>query len=343
LPDLVFGKTSDQDIMMDLNPLIKQYNFDKSRVKPVLWETYSYLTDTDQKTLFIPLATNMHLLHYNKGIFDRFGVPYPKDGMTWDQTYELARKLARTENGVKYLGFNIRANLNLSGTQLLLPYYDSKSDKAVMNTDGWKRYFANFSRFFEIAGNEVTKAGNELANDDLFLKKQTVAMYAAHPLFSVLADLPATGSDLNWDIVSLPNFPEAPRQGTSANTNGLGITISSKHKDDAFLVIQTLLSDEVQLANARTGYESVLVKDEQQQKEFGKEYSVLNGKNIPAIFYNKYAPTPQFNDYNSRIKNTPYNHFRRVVWGEAGINTALRDAEEEMNKLIEQVKLEKKK
>lgn len=340
LPDIVFGKLSDRDeYMMDLAPLIKKHSFDVTRVKPVLWQTYQFLTDTDKKTLFIPLTTNMHILHYNKSIFDKFGASYPKNGMTWDETFELAKKMTRTDNSVKYMGFNLRANLNLTqGPQLLLPYYDAKTDKAVLNTSDWQRYFANLSRFFTIPGNEVTKAGNELNNDNLFMKDQRVAMYASHPLFSVLADLPKDGFNLNWDMVSLPNYPDKPKQGTSPNTNGLGITVGTKHPDDAFLVIQTLLSDEVQLANAWTGYESVLVKDEKQQKEYGKDYEVLKGKNITAPFYNQYAPTPAPNDFNSAIKGIVPNYFNKVVWREADINTALREAEEEGNKKIEEVK-----
>lgn len=340
LPDLVYGKISDRNqYMMDLTPLMEKHRFDKSKIKPVLWETYSFLTDTDKKTLFVPFMTNMHLLHYNKSLFEKFGVPYPKNGMTWDETYELAKKLTRTEGSVKYMGFNLRDNLHFTqGPQMLLPYYDETTGKATLNSDNWQRYLANFIRFFQIPGNEATKSGGELGKDSLFLKEQRVAMYAAHPLFSTLADMQAEGTTLDWDIVSLPYFPEAPRQGTSPNTNGLGITVTTKYPEEAWKVIELLVSHEVQLLNARQGYESVLADDAQHQKEFGSEYEVLKGKNISAIFYNHYAPTPKPNDFNSSIKGIVTDYFRKAAWGETDLNTALREANEAANKKIEEVR-----
>lgn len=339
LPDIIFGKLSDRDKMMiDLSPLIKKHGFDTSRVKPVLWQAFQYMTDTDQKTTFIPFVTNMHLLQYNKDLFDKFGVGYPKNGMTWDETFEMAKRLARTENGVKYLAFNVRMNLNFTQTQLLLPFYDDKTTKPAFSTDAWNKYYANFARFFTIPGNEATKAGNELANDNLFLKDRRVAMYAAHGLFSTYSQMASEKNPMNWDMVSLPTFSGAPKQGTSPNANGLGITVTSKHQDDAFLAIQALLSDDIQLANARTGYESILANDAKQQAEFGKDMPDMAGKNISALFYNHYAPTPKPNLYNYRLsREVPYAHFQSVVWGQADINTALRNADEQANKIISEV------
>lgn len=36
------------------------------------------------------------VLYYNKGIFDKAGVAYPTDGMTWDELFALAGKVTKT-------------------------------------------------------------------------------------------------------------------------------------------------------------------------------------------------------------------------------------------------------
>ncbi|NOU90117.1 extracellular solute-binding protein [Paenibacillus sp. LMG 31460] len=49
------------------------------------------------------------VLYYNKDIFDKFGISYPRNGMTWDEVYDLAKKLNRTEDGISYRGFGMAA------------------------------------------------------------------------------------------------------------------------------------------------------------------------------------------------------------------------------------------
>jgi multiple sugar transport system substrate-binding protein len=333
LPDMVYGKVdAKQQVMIDLEPLFNKYKFDVNKIKPRIWEAFVTLTGTEKK-LFVPFTTSQHILYYNKGIFDRFGVPYPKDGMTWDETYELAKQVTRTDNGINYLGFNFRDSLNFTQSpQKLLPLYDDKTGSAAVNSDVWKNYFANFARFFEIPGNNL-KSG-DLSKEALFVKEQRVALYAANVIFNTLIE-EKDANGLDWDVVSLPVFPDAPKQGSAPNTNGLGITVASRHPDDAFLVIETLLSHDAQLLKARKApNESVLVKDEQMQKEYGKGAG-LEGKNIKALFYNEYGPSRKPSEYNDVLNPISTKYFRKIVYEKLDINTALRQAEEEMNKAIE--------
>lgn len=338
VPDLIYGKlTEEEGLMIDLAPLIKKYGFDVNRIDPRIWEAFNYLTNSSKKTLFVPYHANQQVLYYNKGLFDKFGVSYPKDGMTWDETYELTKRLARTENGVKYMGFNFGPVLNFTQSQLFLPYYDDKTGKVAINSDGWKKYYANFSRFYQIPGNEITKATNEWNNGAPFFKEQRVAMHASHPIFADLINAEKT-SGFSWDLVSLPYFPEAPNQGTQPNTNGFGITVTSKNPDDAFLVIQTLLTDEFQLEKDRAlALGPVLVNKDPIMKEFGKGFG-LDGKNVAAAVAHKYAPSRVPNEYNLKIAATSYKYFRNVIEEGMDINTALRNTEEDMNKIIAEAK-----
>ena len=78
-------------------------------------------------------------MYYNKDLFDRFGVPYPKDGMTWDEVYALAQKVTRTEGGVAYKGFAFQDFYLFTANQLSLSFVDGKTEKSVVNSDGWKK------------------------------------------------------------------------------------------------------------------------------------------------------------------------------------------------------------
>jgi ABC-type glycerol-3-phosphate transport system substrate-binding protein len=51
-----------------------------------------------------PANVNADILIYNKALFDRFGVPYPKQNITWDEFFELAKKMTRGEGANKVYG-----------------------------------------------------------------------------------------------------------------------------------------------------------------------------------------------------------------------------------------------
>jgi multiple sugar transport system substrate-binding protein len=63
----------------------------------------------------------------------------------------------------------------------------------------------------------------------------------------------------------------------------MAITADSKHKDAAYKVLATLLSDEIQTLMAQNGMLPVL-QNENVRQQFGKNLSYLQGKNLQAIF-----------------------------------------------------------
>jgi multiple sugar transport system substrate-binding protein len=81
---------------VDLGPFIKgQYPLDSQIYlpgvfEPGAWEGKQYLLPKD----FSPLA-----VYYNKKLFDRYHVPYPKDGWTWPDFLRTAQALTQDTNG----------------------------------------------------------------------------------------------------------------------------------------------------------------------------------------------------------------------------------------------------
>ncbi|UUZ85295.1 extracellular solute-binding protein [Paenibacillus sp. P26] len=65
----------------DLNDFIKQQNIDFSQFEPEVVNVLKKFGKNGEM-YGIPYAMNYGLILYNKDIFDKFAVPYPKDGMT---------------------------------------------------------------------------------------------------------------------------------------------------------------------------------------------------------------------------------------------------------------------
>jgi multiple sugar transport system substrate-binding protein len=310
-----------------LTEMIKKHNMNLARFEPEVIAEVKASSRMDE-LIGIPYTRHFNALYYNKDIFDKFGVAYPKDGMTWDDAYELAKKVTRKEDNVQYRGLEPNV-IQRPASQLSLPYVDAKTNKAVINTDQWKKVLEMMIKIHLIPGNEQILA-NANAHD-LFVRERTLAMVTTNNiLFTAHLD---TATNLNWDMVSLPTWKEAPGLGFRLDQHMLSITSTSKNKDADFLVVSTVTSDEVQTDLTRQGRLSIL-QDPKIKEAFGADLQFIKGKNMKAIFAIKpakaYVPTP-YDDFG--LLNTA---MKDVVAKKKDINTALREAEDKLNQKIKE-------
>ncbi|GAA3407880.1 ABC transporter substrate-binding protein [Paenibacillus hodogayensis] len=332
-PDLIsYSLGSVQDLrtlrlLSDLTPLIQQHKFDLNRLVPGAVEAAKAFSDKGE-LLLMPFELNNNAIYYNKTIFDKFGVSYPQDGMTWEQLLDLAKKVTRTDGGVSYKGFQYSALNLVYKDQLALGFVDPKTNKAAVNNDAWKRWLDVMTSFYKIDGN--AQAGDEKAN---FLKNQTVAMRTGP---NYLTELPAAmDAGLNVDFAALPRFEGMSAVSSQMNAPFYVIPPSTPHKDEAFQVIAYLLSDEVQTLMARQG-RIPIVKEESVRKEYAKDLKGMDGKNLAAFFQDAIAKPAPSTPYDGQAKSIFTNAALVPVYqGKADINTALREAEEQINKFIE--------
>lgn len=335
-PDIVISSINtiynvvDANLQMDLTPLIKQHHLNLSIYDNGIMDIVKNISPKGEIYGF-PLFNNSSALFYNKDLFDRFAIPYPKDGMKWEEAIELARKLTRNENGIQYRGLMLPLNYMLTANSLSLTLLDPKTDKATYNSDKWKNLFETWKQVFEIPGNEVVPASYETYIDD-FTKKRNIAMFAG---FSLLPNLESLNDPtLNWDMVSLPAFKEAPKSGTQLLATFVAPTSASKHKEQAFAAVSALLEPEVQATYARSGSQ-ILMKDPVLRKEFAKDLKSAQGKNTQSIFTNNLAPFPAMSKYELSVRSILYEKYKEYVTTKKDTNTIMREMEEAINKKVD--------
>jgi multiple sugar transport system substrate-binding protein len=320
-----------KDIPTDLNELIRSQQFDLTRMDPNV-VAFVRSIGANGEMYSMPRVRSASAAYYNKELFDKFGAPYPKDGMTWNQYIELAKKLTVKEDGVQYYGLQIGAARPMQ-TQLSLPYVDRGTDKASIQSDGWKKMFEMWKAIYDIPGNRPLEANNLFNTRDRFIKDKTAAVYAdINILESLLGELDKSGT--RWDVASYPVFGDKPRGVMSAYGNGMVISKTSKNKEEAFRVIANLLSDEVQLENHKNGQMSVL-SNKEIQKRLWENSQIFRGKNIPAFYANIDAEPYISSPYDQIAYSRYTGALRTYVYGGKDINTVLRETEEATNKAIE--------
>lgn len=321
----------ENDLQVDMEELAKKHKVDLSRLEPTVVESIRH--SSGGKLYGIPVHTNNMVLYYNKAIFDKFGVPYPKDGMTWDQVLEIAQKLTVTDNGVRYTGFSTSANHMLRMNQLSIPNADVRSETPTINKDDrWQSFFQSvFLKPYAFADYKAAVTELKKVPDfNVFLKDQTLAMYAY--LSSLVYVLPEDLKKLNWDMVTLPSFSGQPGVGSQSYPFYFGITKLSRNQDAAMEVLNYMISEEFQADLAKKGIMPVL-KNEAVQKQLGQD-SPFKDKNFQAVFKNKFAPIPPKALYDAGLVGIYAKYADQVMKQSSDLNTALRMAEEEAAKYI---------
>ncbi|MDF2720469.1 MAG: extracellular solute-binding protein family 1 [Paenibacillus sp.] len=277
----------------------------------------------------LPIYIQYHILYYNRAIFDRFGVPYLKDGMTWDDLLPIARRLTRLDGGVQYSGFGHRffsANwpINQYGQELI----DPSTGKVTFDTSPkWKTMFETFLPFFQIQGNPY-QTGAVWA--DQFAKDKTLAISAQ---LSGYASSTTQFPEVDWDMASLPTFADAPGVGTGPQPFQFYPSTNSVHKDEAFAALSVLASEDYQAWQARFAKYPAMKLDNM-ATIFASEQPLLKGKNVNALLPKKFAPALTLSQDASAINGAISQSFDAAMKGQKDMNSALREATEQANKIL---------
>jgi multiple sugar transport system substrate-binding protein len=332
IPDLIMAPPlnilpfKDLGLYYNVEELVTRHKFDLNRIKPEYLESIK-VGSFAEYLVGLPIYNNGFGLFYNKDLFDRFGVTYPKDGMTWEEIRGLAVKLTRTENGVTYYG--IHPNSVFWGAyQLGLPFIDTTNNKSMFQSQGWKDLFQMWQQLYSSNGTVLPKT---LAPVKGFQDGQ-IAMTMG---YSSILETMVKQKELNWDIVTYPVNPAAPGIGQRVDSYNLVVTSQSKVKDAAFRVIEVILSEEVQTTLSKGAKVSVL-KDPKIHEQFGQSNADLQKKNVVALTKPNLAIVKPFKfPFETNPAGLISNAFSSVIYDQKDINTALREAEEKMNSDIQ--------
>ncbi|MBD2861398.1 ABC transporter substrate-binding protein [Paenibacillus oceani] len=318
-------------IQYDMTELIKSQKIDLNRLDPTVVDAVKQASGG--KLYGIPVFTNNLIMYYNKTLFDKFGVPYPKDGITWSEMVDLSRKLTRTEGDTQYFGFTHSPSHMMRMNPLSIPNADIQTDTPTINKDDrWKKYFQTYYLDpMRVPGYlDGMKKLNKIPDINMFVKEQSVGMYGY--LSSLIYVWEQELKSLNWDIVSFPTVEKGI--GTQSYPSYFGITNMARNKEAAAEVLKYMISDEFQSELARKGIMPVLQSDSI-RKELGKE-SPYKDRNWNAIFYNKFAPIPAKAGYDAALVSQYVSFGNQIALDKADLNTALRNAEEAALKKIQE-------
>jgi multiple sugar transport system substrate-binding protein len=332
-PDIVlvsnpsFRTLLDLELPDDLTAFAKDNKVDLGKIEPAIKNELDKLGNG--KLYGIPFEMNYGAMVYNKDLFDKFNVPYPRDNMTWDDALAAAKKLTKSDGGANYFGM-IPPDLRSMFWQYNLPVANAATKKATLTTSDHAKVFTLLKQFYEIPG-YVQKGTFKHSVVDEFFKDQTVGMYPGW-VNGMLTWFKQAGSydKFKWDITSFPTFADRPGLGAQTDFHMAVVNKAGKHKDAAYQVLLGILSDEVQMRVSEEGRLSIY-SDPKYHEAYAKDSDIYKGKNLQAIFKVKPAPVPPGTIYDDQINKMLNNEVSDNVVKGMDVNTALRQAEEKAN------------
>ncbi|CAH8720235.1 extracellular solute-binding protein [Paenibacillus thiaminolyticus] len=176
-------------------------------------------------------------LFYNKTLFDKYKIKYPKNEMSWAEVMKLAAEFKQKAGspGFQYNNdlFSLAAS-DIAGSYNLRFQDKNKGGKNItINTKEWKSIF---DMVVKAAKKEAITTKNKafLAGD--------AAMTVGGPLFFVGFKMEKI--KFEWGVVSEPVNPAHPISSAYGANNMFGISTESKHADAAWKFIEFVNSDD---------------------------------------------------------------------------------------------------
>jgi multiple sugar transport system substrate-binding protein len=320
------------DIQYDMTDLAKKHNVDLSKIEPAAIE--GFRNDVGGKLFALPIHQDVMITLYHKDLFDKFGVPYVKDGMTWDDLYAVSKRITRNEGGINYIGYAPMIDYLVRMNPYSIPNLDKNTLKPTINTDArWKTFF---EKLIVPPGEVAGAARGELPGDAVKVLEKFIAGEQAMVVYipQVVKSWADRFKNIKFDFVSAPTLPERKGVGSMPYPVYLGITQMSQNKDAAMEVLKYLISDEAQTDLAKKGLMPV-VKSDSVKKAYGTDTG-FNNLNWSAAFYNQMAPVPYKGPADGMVGDIYRKYAYEIMFGKTDINTALRQAEEETIKKVDE-------
>ncbi|GIQ65408.1 hypothetical protein PACILC2_39760 [Paenibacillus cisolokensis] len=149
VPDVLLAFTGqkpleDLEMVYPLDEMLEAYGFDIGTLDPAAVAEIR-ARDAQGRLVGMPQEMGYIGLYYNKEIFDKFGVEYPRDEMTWDEVLDLAKQMTAERDGVKYRGLEFGVDAPL--LQLSVTKTDPESGDVLLTKE------PKFTQYMELMKN----------------------------------------------------------------------------------------------------------------------------------------------------------------------------------------------
>lgn len=257
LPLDVFLDLADQGMLAPLEPLIDKNNFKLSDFHEGVVDS---LREAGGGSLYgLTPHYRASALYYNKTLFDRYGIPYPSDRMTWEDTFRLAQRFPRDGEGEnRVYGFSDSAGspfyaAEIAGWTNGLRLTDAAGERMTADSAGWKPIWSLVADGLAKGWLYVAEPRTGTISGEAFYKRNGFSRGSA-ALFvgdaSLASDLVegrkkySTLPDFEWNLVSEPVDPANPNASSSFALDFVyAIPANAPHMRDGWEMLKWIVGE----------------------------------------------------------------------------------------------------
>ncbi|WP_261807569.1 ABC transporter substrate-binding protein [Paenibacillus sp. N3.4] len=285
-PDMVIlGYEQLQDViesnlLTQLDPRITKDKFDTTGIVPAVIDG---IKNAGGGKLYALAPTfNSSALVYNKKMFTDAGVDFPKDDMTWDEVFDLSKRLVKGEGEKRINGFSFSTQsqgdlfygMQMYTAPLQLKMFDDKGEKMTVDTDQWEKVWSKMAQlqkdnvFPELFDpqkpmNRQFDQQNPYSYDDFMSSRLAMGIINYYQIQQLTNANKSAASikgftPIDWDVVTIPSHAEAKGVGGSISMSGImGINAKAQNPDDAWKFIKFINGDEWAKLKSHSSYNLV--------------------------------------------------------------------------------------
>jgi multiple sugar transport system substrate-binding protein len=289
----------------------------------------------------LPLDIPGWAVYYNRGMFDRAGLPYPEESWTWETFLDISRKLTQDLNGDGILDqYGAYIKVKMAVIELLA----GQSGAMILNQDNSKSLFdtpegrAVLRLLYDLIVTYGVVPPQEVrANQDLFAMEK-VAMV-------LLTRGEVTGFRRNlafdWDVASVPRWVQRdPSALIVGGFNPWVIARTTELPEDSWRFLKFFTGQEAATKMARTGRIVPARRSVAESPAFLKTTPPENnGAFLDLIRTPKKVFVPRFQRY-SRLGKVFEDSIQLLIEGRLTVEECAAKIAREVDQLIEEVRAE---
>lgn len=364
----ILGQLVQENLLKPLDPLLKEDKIDTNDYVPAVIDGIKQQGD-GQLYALAPTYTPSALF-YNKKAFAKAGVTVPTGSLTWDDVFNLAKRLKTGTGKDTQFGFTFNQYGYSNGyydvrnyaAPLQLKMYDDKAEKMTVNTPQWENVWTTITNLYKdhvLPSNEDLQVDqskqdpnqyNPFINQPFFTGK--VAMVIGG--YSMINDIDTYNKNyqkfkgmepLDWDVLPVPTFSENPGISNYIYLNSLAaINTKSQNPDDAWEFVKFMNGKDWGKLRSRSSYDMPTLK------EFIK---VKDGMSYNIDAFTQVKPLLSTNDFEqqqllqerpnlSLVDQLAEIEYNKVLQNQKSVKEALAEFETKGNDLLQKIKLNPK-
>lgn len=290
-PDVIWIKDmgsmlamADKDQLLPIDDFIKKDNLDlsvyKGAAEQLKYKDVSY---------GLPYRNDWYVLYYNKDLFDKAGVAYPSNDMTWKEYYDLAAKMTSGEGSNKVYGSH-----NHTWQALVTNWAVQDGKHTVVEKDygfmkPWYEMTLNLQDNGYIQDYSTLKTAN-IHYNSVFKNQQCAMMPMGTWFIATMIKSQEEGeTDFKWGVANIPH----PGDTGSGYTVGAITPITiSKYTDQPELAwdfVKFASSEEAAEILAQQGVFTGIQTDESLKTITSSPYFPEGESNVEALKYDHYC------------------------------------------------------